>query len=146
MYDFNQINLMAYFRDYNLFLIHLQSSIQGEREGIDFYEHLAMLAPTNFSREAVLQAWQDEQRHNNVLSTLYLQLTGTKPQIFSQMVVPVSFLQGLKKAVKDELDRADTYKQMYLNAQKRLVRDIFFDIMNDEHKNAIRFSYTRETL
>ena len=137
---------MAYFRDYNLFLIHLQSSIQGEREGIDFYERLAMLAPTNCSREAVLQAWQDEQRHNNVLSTLYLQLTGTKPQVYSQMDVPASFLQGLKKAVKDELDRADTYKQMYLNAQKRLVRDIFFDIMNDEHKHAIRFSYTRETL
>jgi rubrerythrin len=143
MFDFIQINLMAHFRDYNRFLLDLQNSIQSERGAIDFYEQLARLAPTHFSRETVQQALRDEQRHNNVLTALYLQLTGTEPVISSQTNVSVTFLQGLETAVEDELTAAEIYKRMCLNARKRLIRDIFFDIMNDEHQHAIRFAYTK---
>jgi rubrerythrin len=136
----------AMFKDYNRFINDLTASIKGQREAIAFYQSLAQLAPSEFARNQVEFALRDEQTHNQMLTQLYLHLTGTQPRVNPQPKLPTNFIAGLTQALNDELAAADTYKRMYLNANQVQIRDIFFDIMNDEHEHATRFAYVRGTL
>ncbi|HJV47251.1 MAG TPA: ferritin-like domain-containing protein [Bacillota bacterium] len=146
MYDYRQATHTTMFRDYNRFIQDLRNSIKGEREAIAFYTRLAELAPSSYARNQVMFALRDEQRHNQMLTNLYIQLTGSRPGIRVSPQLPTNFISGLTTALNDELAAADTYKSMYLNALDRNIQNIFFDIMHDEHEHATRFAYVRGTL
>lgn len=146
MYGYLQMNTAGMFKDYDRFINQLTASIKGQREAISFYRGLLQLAPSEFARNQVQFALSDEQRHNQILTNLYVHLTGHQPSVNPQPKIPSNFLNGLTQALNDELEAADTYKQMYLNANQVWIRDIFFDIMHDEHEHATRFAYVRGTL
>ena len=87
-----------------------------------------------------MHAYQDETRHYKILNQLYSQLTGDTLVLTPAFQPPVDYHSGVRRAMNDELQAAHLYKRIYLNAQSRNIRDIFFDIMHDEQEHATRFA------
>jgi rubrerythrin len=119
----------------------LEKAIQGEAEAISFYTALLQLAPDDLAQRNIRHALDDERKHYRQLSHLYRYLTGKSSQvpIPSPPSIPC-YQPGLIKAFEDELEAAELYRGMYLNALTMPIRDPLFEIMTDEMEHASRFS------
>jgi rubrerythrin len=128
------------FRNYYRFIHDLQRAIQGELEAIAYYQSLISLAPET-DREEIQQIRADEQRHAQILSQLYFNLTGRPP-----VTIPVeppripSYLEGLEEAVGGELDAVEVYRNLILSTYNQQIRDSIFEIMVDEQEHATRLT------
>jgi rubrerythrin len=128
------------FRNYYQFIYDLQQAIQGELEAIPYYQALLELAPAA-DREDIRHIREDEERHAQTLSQLYSELTGRPPVTFPVEEPDLSsYLQGLREAVRDELEAAEQYRDLYLGTLNHRIRDMLFEIMSDEQEHATRLT------
>jgi rubrerythrin len=129
------------FKDYAKFIADLQAAINDEASTIDFYTRLMAMAPCEDAKMNIRAARDDEQKHLHMLCNLYVTLTGQQPNIEKTPVKCISFCDGIKLALQNELAAADGYRNMYLATYYLRIRDIFFEIMTDEMEHATRFVF-----
>ncbi|WP_227762705.1 ferritin-like domain-containing protein [Zhaonella formicivorans] len=129
------------FKNRQQFMMDLERGLHGEAEAIAFYTSLLRMAPDDLARRNIRHALEDERKHYRQFSELYRQLTGMSPEvpIPPPAVIP-DYRKGLIEAFEDELEAAELYRGMYLNALTRAVRDLMFEIMTDEMEHADRFA------
>lgn len=89
----------------------------------------------------IREARDDEQRHLNLLSRLYIRLTGYRPMIRPKEPFTGSFAQGVQEAFDDELEAFVFYRDMILNTRIQSIRDIIFIAYTDENKHAQKFNW-----
>lgn len=128
------------FKDPALFIKSLRMAINDQASAIQFYGQLEGLAPTQY-RDFITHAKDDERVHLRLLRKLYRRLTGTDAPVQAEPIQFSSYKQGLEIAFRNELDAAESYRDLYLSSKDRRIRDILFRTMTDEMEHAQRFSF-----
>lgn len=133
--------MQCWFRDYYQFLQDIEDALADERAAAIFYDKLIAMAPTQWQKDQIKEARDDERKHYQMLHHLYVSLTGREPQVKEKVVPVTTFCAGLKEAFNDELGAADFYRSMMLSTYNQYIRDILFEIMTDEMEHATRFVF-----
>jgi rubrerythrin len=129
------------FKNFSTFLIHLQQAIHDEASAIEFYRQLLEMAPDELHKLFIQHAFQDEQKHQRMLSRLYTRLTGRTPMVSAKPESFENYRNGLLLALTQELEAAETYRDMFLSTRDPNIRDVLFETMTDEQEHAMRFSF-----
>ncbi|TCP53832.1 rubrerythrin [Tumebacillus sp. BK434] len=138
---------VAPFADRKRFLQLVLKAIYNEREAQLLYRDLEVRAVTPFQKRQIRHAYNDEVKHERLLSHLYHTLTGRQPQVAypPRPEIP-DFQTALRGAFEDELEAVELYRDMYLMTQLQWVRDVLFQLFTDEYEHATRFAYLRAEL
>ena len=134
----------------------INSSIENEREDAMFYMWLIQNIPTDLEesqRVDIAQTIQgianDEKLHNEILKSMYRQLTGTEAQMQTQgeaFQVPNSFEEGIVKALKGEVEAVRKYRKIMAGMPDNSYRDQVFSILTDELRHGILYNYIYTTI
>lgn len=135
------------FTDRTRFLQKLLKAIYDERAAQQFYRVLYDRAMTMFQKRSIQHAWNDEIKHERMLTHLYRSLTGSEAQV----PVPgppeiADFERSVEQALEDELAAAEHYREMYKMTTFREVRDLLLELTLDEMEHATRFTYIRAAM
>ncbi|MGE7781185.1 ferritin-like domain-containing protein [Peribacillus sp. NPDC097264] len=123
-------------------LIHkLEQTINGEYSAILCYEKLARMAPNETERKQILEIREDEMKHFQVFSQIYINLTGYQPTPKVTETCPDSYKAGLEFALVDEQKTVDFYLETADGAADRSVRKAFRRAAADEQNHAVWFLY-----
>lgn len=133
-YRFNKSGDMQLFAD-------IAKAINGEYSAIICYEQLAKLAQTEEARKQILEIRQDEIRHYQTFSHIYVTLTGKQhtPQVIEQC--KAKYTEGLRASFKDEQETTDFYLDIAENTTDPYIKDKFRRASSDEQNHAVWFLY-----
>ncbi len=121
--------------------INILKAINGEYEAIQCYAELAKMAPSNKVREVVEEIRQDEIKHYDTFSKIYMQLTGSRPQIVKQPTCPDQYLKAVDSAFIDEQETVDSYHSIANETTNTMIRSAFRRAAEDEQNHAVWFLY-----
>lgn len=134
----------------------INSSIENEQEDAMFYMWLIQNIPTDLEESQRVDMAQtiqgianDEKLHNEILKSMYRQLTGTEAQVQAQdetFQVPNSFEEGIVKALKGEVEAVRKYRKIMAGMPDNSYRDQVFSILTDELRHGILYNYIYTTL
>jgi hypothetical protein len=127
-------------------LQYIYKSITDEATAAEFYGELLRQAPDALHREFIQHARQDELEHLQAFTKLYRYYTGKMPQYTINPVRYSSYKEGILRALKDELEAAEFYRDVQLSTTDQLIKDTFYFAMVDELEHATQFSTLYNTL
>lgn len=133
----------AFSRDARL-IPDIRQAIIGEAQAYDYYERLAALAPNAFARRIILSIRQDEARHRRWFTMILLRLGGRVPFI-PPAPLPRRYREGLRDAIRDELEAAAFYQNIAFRAVSRPIDNRFLHAARDEHRHASWLQYLLST-
>lgn len=116
-------------------------AINGQYSAIACYAKLAEIAFTGEERKQILEIRNDEIRHYQAFSQIYITLTGTQPTPQISKTCPSSYVEGLQFAIKDEQETVDFYHETAEKAQDPYICDTFKRAAADEQNHAVWFLY-----
>lgn len=116
-------------------------AINGEYHAIYFYEQLAKQAPNETVQKQILEIRQDEIRHFQEFSHLYICLTGQQPSPQITEPLPADFRNGVVAAFKDEQETVDFYHTVARKVQDPFIKNTFEHAAADEQNHAVWFLY-----
>jgi len=135
------------FTDRNRFLHMLLKAIYDERAAQQFYRVMYDRATTMFQKHSIQHAWNDEIKHERMLTQLYHSLTGTEAQVaYPGLPEIADFERSVEQALEDELTAAEHYREMYKMTTFREIRDALLELTLDEMEHATRFTYIRAAM
>ena len=119
----------------------LLTAINGEFAAIQYYEHLANLAPNEAIKKRILEIRADEEGHFKKFVHLYVCLMGhyPSPQITAPM--PSDFKSGVLHSFIDEQKTNEFYRHIATSCPEPFVHKLFFEIAADEQNHAVWFLY-----
>jgi rubrerythrin len=127
-------------------LKHIHQAIVDEATAADFYSRLLKEAPDALHRDFVKHAYEDELEHLDAFTKLYTHFTGKKPQYKVKPIQYSSYKAGILRALKDELEAGEFYRDIKLSCTDPLVKDTFFFAMVDELEHSTQFGVLYHTL
>lgn len=121
----------------------IKAAVQGEKEDELFYDYLISVAPTNDEKKIIESIRDDERYHNKTFKQIYNNITGIDVLISSheEFVKPVSYIEGIKKALFGELGAVERYREIRRGLPSTMYRDILFNIITDEIKHSAKYNY-----
>ncbi|HEX7056768.1 MAG TPA: ferritin family protein [Bacilli bacterium] len=119
----------------------IAKAINGQYNAISCYGELAKMAPDDRERAQILEIREDEVRHYQIFSRIYMTLTGRQhaPQITE--ACPKQYSAGLEWALKDEQKTVDFYHEIADKAHDPRIREPFRRAAADEQNHAVWFLY-----
>ena len=123
------------------FLRNLTQAINGEYSAIHCYKQLAEKSPNEEERKQILEIREDEIKHFQTFSELYVQLTGKRPTPKITEPCPRNYCEGLQFALQDEQKTVDFYLTIADRAPSRSIRKKFRRAAADEQNHAVWFLY-----
>lgn len=134
----------------------INSSIENEQADAMFYTWLIQNIPTSLEegkRVDLAQTIQgianDEKLHNQILKSMYRQLTGAEaqePAFGESFKQPTSFEEGVIKALKGEVEAVRKYRKIMAGLPDNSYRDQIFSILTDELRHGILYNYVYTTI
>jgi hypothetical protein len=124
----------------------IEKFIQDQVNAAAFYTQMMEQAEDPSVREYIQHARDDERKHARMLQDLYRSFTG---RTFDAQVQPVQFAnlaEGLKRAMDDEYEAMEEYRDVYLSTGNARIRNVFFELMTDELEHATRFNYALDVV
>lgn len=122
-------------------LTHLLTAINGEFTAIHYYEQLAQLAPNEATKKRILEIRQDEMRHFQLFSHVFLCLTGYEPSPELTATMPTSYKDGIHHSFLDEQETTEFYHRMAREAAMPYLQHVFNTAAMDEQNHAVWFLY-----
>ncbi|OKL37827.1 ferritin family protein [Domibacillus mangrovi] len=121
----------------------ITESVQGEREDELFYQYLISVAPTQEEKEIIASIRDDEKKHNQMFRKVYRDFTGQEVQNVNgeQFEKPVSYIDGIKKALFGELRAVEKYRKIKQCLPEGVYQHMLFEIITDELKHAAKYNY-----
>lgn len=121
----------------------IEEAVQDERSDELFYDYLISVAPTQEEKNIIASIRDDERNHRKWFREIYEYYTDE--EIISkndeEFVKPLSYLDGISKAVFGELGALEKYRFIREGLPDRLYRDTVFRILTDEMKHATKYNY-----
>ncbi|MEQ6378790.1 ferritin-like domain-containing protein [Bacillaceae bacterium S4-13-56] len=117
----------------------VHKAIVDEATAANFYARLLKEAPDELNREFVQHAYEDELEHLQAFIQLYIHLTGRQPEYQMKQIQYSHYKEGILKALKDELEAVEFYRDVKLSTCDPLVQDTFFFAMVDELEHGTQF-------
>ncbi len=148
MYRYIQIPQLPILGPYTFTQIihYIYKAIVDEATAAEFYSRLLKEAPDELHREFIEHAYEDELEHLYAFKKLYYHLTDERPYY---NIIPVNYSnykEGILKALKDELEAAEFYRNVQLSTTDQLIKDTFYFAMVDELEHATQFSTLYNTM
>lgn len=119
----------------------IAKAINGEYSAIRCYGYLAKIAATEEEKKVILEIRQDELRHLQTFSQMYITLTGTQPSPRVIEPCPQVYREGLEAALKDEQETVDFYLDIAEKAEDLYIKEHFKRAAADEQNHAVWFLY-----
>lgn len=116
-------------------------AINDENTAIHCYAEMAKMAPSKRERDVIEEIRQDEIRHFRDFSNIYVQLTGSQPQIAKLPTCPNQYLQAIDDAFIDEQVTVDFYHSIANETTNSTIRSAFRRAAEDEQNHAVWFVY-----
>lgn len=116
----------------------IENAVAGEREDELFYDYLISAAPTQEAKNIITSIRDDERKHNKMFRKIYTELTGrtlppTQDVVFEK---PLSYCDGIKKALQGELGAVQRYRRILFALQNRVHINMLTEIITDELRHA----------
>jgi rubrerythrin len=127
-------------------LSNIEKSMQDQASAAAFYQELMDLAQDPMVKDYINHAREDEVKHYRLLGELHRELTGQTYEAQPQRVEYTSLTDGLKKAMNNEYEAMEFYRDIYLGSDDERVRKVFFELFTDELEHATRFNYALQVL
>ncbi|MBM7570889.1 ferritin-like domain-containing protein [Aquibacillus albus] len=121
-------------------------SIVDEATAAHFYARLLKQAPDSLHKAFIEHAYEDELKHLQAFTKLYVHLTNHHPQYEIQQIQFSTYKDGILKALKAELEAAEFYRDVKLSSPDPLVKDTFFYAMVDELEHSTQFGVLYNSL
>jgi rubrerythrin len=118
----------------------IHKAIVDEATAADFYSRLLPHAPNALARDFIAHARDDELFHLRHFENLYAYFFNTRPSFSVAPVRFESYHEALLRALKDELEAVEFYRDVQLSTRNPIVRDTFYLAMVDELEHATQFS------
>ncbi len=118
----------------------ISKAVVGEAHAYNFYERLAQLAPNIQDRQTILSIQRDEAKHYHWFTMILRRLNAPQPQI-PPGEVPTSFEQGVRQAIRNELEASAFYQDIASRAESRPIHMHFMHASHDEQRHATWFQY-----
>lgn len=121
----------------------IKAAVQGEREDELFYDYLISVAPTEEEKKIIASIRDDERGHNKMFRQIYKSITGVDLPTGEdeEFVKPISYLDGIKKALFGELAAVEKYREIRRGLPSTMFRDMLFNIITDEIKHSAKYNY-----
>ncbi|AZR73429.1 hypothetical protein BBF96_08565 [Anoxybacter fermentans] len=121
----------------------IRRAVADETRDRKFYEYLINQAPNEKEKNIIASIRDDEMKHFRMFREIYHDITGHYPVPLDkeEFEKPASYLDGIEKALFDELETVEMYRQIYFGLRTRKHRDMLFEIITDELKHASKFNY-----
>ena len=121
----------------------IKAAVQGEKEDELFYDYLISIAPTEDEKKIIASIRDDERYHNKMFRQIYQNITGIDipTGMDEEFVKPISYLDGIKKALFGELGAVERYREIRRGLPSTIYRDILFNIITDEIKHSAKYNY-----
>jgi rubrerythrin len=119
----------------------LQQAVEGERNAIAGYEHMKTLTEDKEHHKTLNGIIEDEHKHLRAFEELYRRKFGNSP-VSHRMTEPAAciFADCIKKALEEELESYELYRDVVLENGSEQIRAPFFEAMTDENEHAIRLN------
>ena len=134
----------------------INSSIENEQADAMFYTWLIQNIPTSLEENKKVDIAQtiqgianDEKLHNEILRSMYRQLTSEEPQVQASeetFQMPNSFEDGIVKALNGEVEAVRKYRKIMAGMPDNSYRDQVFSILTDELRHGILYNYIYTTI
>jgi rubrerythrin len=136
-------NHMMYNPQFQEALKVVEEVVQAERDDELFYDYLISAAPTSEEKDIIASIRDDERVHNKMFRRIYRDFTGMEVPVggVKTFEKPKSYLEGIKKALFEELKAVDKYRAVRKALSMGNYRYNFFDIVTDEMKHASKYNY-----
>ncbi|WP_163101718.1 ferritin-like domain-containing protein [Peribacillus alkalitolerans] len=122
------------------FLEKLQDSINNEWTAFEFYTKLMSETSNPLYIDFIKHARDDEKKHYESFQYLHYLITGKYHDVKPGKVEYKSFEEAIIIALKDELEAAETYRDMLFELPNQQAYQPLFVAMTDEMEHATRFS------
>lgn len=121
----------------------IKLAVQGEREDELFYDYLISVAPTDDEKKIIASIRDDERGHNKMFRDIYKSITAVDVPVgnVEEFVKPISYLDGIKKALFGELGAVERYREIRRGLPSPMHRDLLFNIITDEIKHSSKYNY-----
>lgn len=130
-----------YHRNHDELIKALEKAILGEYNAIQCYEKLANLATATSEKNQILEIRQDEVKHLQHFTHIYMNLVGREPEYKVTEECPGTYQKGLEFAFLDEQETVDFYLDMYDQINDPFIRGVFQRAAADEQNHAVWFLY-----
>lgn len=125
----------------DMFLINdISEAVIREVHAYNFYQRLAELAPYDEYRQTILRIQSDEARHYHWFTMMLRMMGAQQPQIPAGEL-PTVFAEGVRAAIRNELEAATFYQDIAYRATTRPVQMHFLHATHDEQRHASWFQY-----
>ncbi|MFD2046597.1 ferritin-like domain-containing protein [Ornithinibacillus salinisoli] len=119
----------------------IQKAINAEYSAISCYEKLASMAPTQDTRDKIIEIQKDEKRHFEEFIRIFMNLADRQPTYQIIEECPDNYSAGIDFAFKDEQEAVDFYLDIADKAQDRTIKDRFRRAASDEQNHAVWFLF-----
>jgi rubrerythrin len=124
----------------NVFIRKLEKAISDEWTAYYFYRELKSRTNNPLYVEFIEHAKKDEKEHYEMFQYLHYLLTGEYYEHKKEKVEFATFKEGVLKALKDELEAAEFYRDMLFELPSQQAYQPLFIAMTDEMEHSTRFS------
>lgn len=99
--------------------------------------------PSPQQKEILYSIYVDEAKHKKYLEKIYTLTTGQSPLPSSTKKNSSTDMspEAIKKYVFDTLETGSFYTRLYLSFEETVVKDLFFEMIQDCHNTAIKLSF-----
>lgn len=121
----------------------IQEAVAGEREDRAFYSFLMDNAPDEEEKNIISEIRDNEIGHYNLFHQIYFEVTGESVpnRKEAEFTPPVTYCQGLKRALLGEQNAVQKYRQIMYAMQTREHINMMLEIITDELRHGILYNY-----
>lgn len=118
----------------------IKESVIKEAHAYDYYTKLAAMARSEQDRQTILRIRHDEMKHYRWFSAILQRLGAEQPEI-PPGTSPRNFVEGVRSAIRDELEDAAFYQNIAYRARDRSIEMHFLHAAQDEQRHAAWLQY-----
>ncbi|WP_156422637.1 ferritin-like domain-containing protein [Bacillus sp. FJAT-29937] len=129
------------YRQTDKLLRDLTKAINGEYSAVQCYQKIANMAPSEKERKQILEIREDEIKHLQTFTQIYVNLTGRQPQPQIIEECPNTYKAGIDFAFIDEQETVDFYLGVSDEITDVNIKNAFKRAASDEQNHAVWFLY-----
>lgn len=121
----------------------ISEALAGEADDRLFYAWLLGMTSSLEDRDIIIGIRDDEKNHFTLFNQLFYELTGMMSSQVQreQFVSPESYCEGLARALQGEQNAVKKYRKILYAMQDRVHINIMTEIITDEIRHGILYSY-----
>lgn len=113
----------------------IQTAVILEVQAFNYYQRLIALTANEQQRQIIASIQRDEMRHYHWF-TMMLRMMGAQQPLVTPGILPTSFVEGVRTAIRQELEAAAFYQTILMRATAHFIRMHTQRAIYDEQRHA----------